>query len=254
MSYSLMIIFLLFFMSLSACSLQTQTAEPENKLHNNEENYIIPGISHGLIQSPINILSNEKHETKKHQITLHFQDEIKAVENLGHTVQLDFSKGSSISSDGMSYEFKQMHFHTPSEHLIDGMTFPMEMHIVNYVPPATENDTPHYLVIAVLFKMGNENKFISEFLTLIPKQSNNTLKLEKGRVKLHDLFIDDLSNELKSYYHYRGSLTTPPYTETVNWFVLKHIIEASPEQIRAINDIEGDNTRHIQAIYGRQID
>ncbi len=254
MPSSLMLSFLFFLLSLSACSLKTQTTEPEKISHINKENYMIPGINHGLIQSPINILSNEKHETKNHQITLHFQDEIKAVENLGHTVQLDFSKGSSISSDGINYEFKQMHFHTPSEHLIDGMTFPMEMHIVNYAPPATKNGIPHYLVIAVLFKMGNENEFISEFLTLIPKQSNNTVKLEKGRVKLHDLFHDDLSNEMKNYYHYRGSLTTPPYTETVNWFVLKHIIEASPEQIRAINDIEGDNARHIQTIYGRHID
>lgn len=56
-----------------------------------------------------------------------------------------------------------MHFHTPSEHLIDGMTFPMELHIVNQVPPVNQGDTPHYLVIAALFKMGKENKFISEF-------------------------------------------------------------------------------------------
>lgn len=254
MPNSLKIGLLLFFMGLSACSLQTKKAESESRSHGSEGAYMIPGISHGLIQSPINILSKEKHETQKHQITLHFQDEIKAVENLGHTVQLDFSRGSSISSDGVDYEFKQMHFHTPSEHLIDGMTFPMELHIVNYAPPVNENDKPHYLVISVLFKMGNENKFIDEFLSLIPKHANDTLRLEKGRVKLHDLFDDDLGNELKRYYHYRGSLTTPPYTETVNWFVLKHIIEASPEQIRVINDIEGDNARHIQTMYGRQID
>ncbi|MDP2392226.1 MAG: carbonic anhydrase family protein [Methylococcaceae bacterium] len=38
--------------------------------------------------------------------------------------------------------------------------------------------------------------------------------------------------------------TTQPYSENVNWIVLKTIFEASPEQIKAINKIEGNNARH----------
>lgn len=53
-----------------------------------------------MIQSPINILSAETEVTKGHEITMHFQDKINAVENLGHTVQLDFAQGSTVSSDG----------------------------------------------------------------------------------------------------------------------------------------------------------
>ncbi len=254
MSHSSITALLLLTAGLTACGAKNMTSQPEGELHGSKKTYIIAETNHGIIQSPINILSFEKDGTDRHQVTLNFQDDIKAVENLGHTVQLDFEKGSSIVSDGMRYEFKQMHFHTPSEHLVDGMTFPMEMHIVNYNAPTDENDKPHYLVIAVLFKMGKENKFINEFLNLIPEHENDIVKLEKGNVKLHDLFDDDLSNELKNYYHYLGSLTTPPYTETVNWFVLKHVIEASPSQIQAINKVEGDNSRHIQARYGRHID
>jgi len=74
-------------------------------------------------------LSNKEHE--QHQFVVHFQDEITAVENLGHTIQLDFKQGSTINVGGITYNFKQMHFHTPSEHLIDGITFPMELHIVS---------------------------------------------------------------------------------------------------------------------------
>lgn len=244
----------LFLMNLTACSFLQPKTNLENNPQTAAENYTKPGLEHGLIQSPINILSSENNEPNKHLITLKFQDKINAVENLGHTVQLDFEHGSTISSDGMSYEFKQMHFHTPSEHLIDGMTFPMEMHIVNYIAPETKNDTPHYLVIGVLFKMGKENKFINEFLNNVPKHEHNTKTLQPGTVRLHDLFNDDLGNELRNFYHYKGSLTTPPYTESVNWFVLKHIIEASPEQIRLINKIEGDNARHIQGLYGRVVD
>jgi len=233
-------------LSLTACSIQP-TVEAS-------KTYTMPSLDHGLIQSPINILSSQQHASQSHKITVNFQDEISAVENLGHTVQLDFAEGSSIISDGMRYEFKQMHFHTPSEHLIDGMTFPMEMHIVNYHQPENASDTPHYLVIAVLFKMGKENAFITEFLDKIPKHEHEITKVEQGQVRLYDLFNDNLGNELQHFYHYLGSLTTAPYTESVNWFVLKHVIEASPKQIGLINYIEGNNARHIQARYGRKID
>jgi len=56
------------------------------------------------------------------------------------------------------------------------------------------------------------------------------------------------------FYHYRGSLTTPPHSETVEWLIAKEIQQASPEQVRRINQIEGDNARHVQALYGRAVD
>jgi len=55
-------------------------------------------------------------------------------------------------------------------------------------------------------------------------------------------------------YHYKGSLTTPPYTETLDWLVVKTIQQASPEQIRRINLIEGDNARRVQALYERKVE
>lgn len=57
-----------------------------------------------------------------------------------------------------------------------------------------------------------------------------------------------------TYYHDRGSLTTPPYTETLDWLVVKTIQQASPEQIRRINLIEGDNARRVQALYERKVE
>ena len=251
MSNTTLIMFFLAIM-VTACTCQKVPVELGDEPHTNQKSYFIPGLDHGLIQSPINILSAQTDVAKAHEITLHFQDKINAVENLGHTVQLDFAQGSTVSSDGMEYELKQMHFHTPSEHLIDGMTFPMELHIVNQVPPVNQDDTPHYLVIAALFKMGKENKFISEFLNKIPEQENSKTELQIDEVRLSDIVSDFLSMK-QSFYYYQGSLTTAPYTESVSWFVLKRIIEASPEQIRAINKIEGDNARHIQNKFGRTI-
>jgi carbonic anhydrase len=168
-------------------------------------------------------------------------------------VQLDFAEGSTITQDDTIFAFKQCHFHTPSEHLIDGMTYPMEMHIVNIMPNEDKNATPQYLVIGVLFKEGKENKFIADFLNSIPKDEKGTTDLKAGKVTLHDLFGNIPKNLKGAFYNYRGSLTTPPYTETVRWYITKHVFEASAAQIEAINKVEGNNARHVQALYGRTI-
>jgi len=216
-------------------------------LDEKEDNYLLPGLDHGLLQSPINILSEEA-TTGGHAITLNFTGEVDRVQNLGHTVQLDLDPGNTISMNGKTFEFKQMHFHTPSEHLIDGITYPMEMHVVTTLKDQPKSEITEYLVLAFLVRMGKENKFISNFIDQIPKEEGGN-----NEIDLNALTDSDSSNaakllkELNAYYHYKGSLTTPPYTESVNWYVMKKISEASPEQILRINNIEGDNARHIQA-------
>jgi carbonic anhydrase len=202
--------------------------------------YNLPNRDPGVYQSPINILTFETKKSNNYPFTFDLQEQITEVENLIHTVQLDFKPGSTIKIGKDIYHFKQMHFHTPSEHLIDGVTFPMELHIVAI---SAQYTVPHYLVIAMLFKMGKESAFINEFLDAIPYTEGKILLNGKKSIKLNELLI---SSDLKHHYHYKGSLTTPPYTETVNWVVLKKIFEASPEQIKTINAIEGDNARHIE--------
>ena len=214
-----------------------------------QELYALPGLDHGLVQSPVNILTSQA-EGGRHQvaINLHHADP-KYLENKGHTIELDFPQGSSIAFDGREYQLKQLHFHTPSEHQIDGVTYPMEMHVVNMIEPKTPDDPPLYLVMSFLFRMGEESPFIKSFLDQVPDEEGGE-ELEPGTVDL-TAGDDDLDYE---YYHYRGSLTTPPYTETVDWLIVKEIEQASPEQIRRINLIEGDNARRVQAMYGRKVE
>lgn len=233
-------------------ALNTVSATAPDAETKKQQGYILPGLDHGFEQSPINITSTAN-EQGHHSITLYFKDEVNKIENLGHTVQLDFAEGSTITQDDTTFAFKQCHFHTPSEHLIDGMTYPMEMHIVNIMPNEDKNATPQYLVIGVLFKEGKENRFIADFLNAIPKEEHETTTVKAGQVKLADLFGNIPKEVNGHYYHYRGSLTTPPYTESVRWYLTKHIFEASAEQIEAINKVEGNNARHVQALYGRTI-
>jgi carbonic anhydrase len=226
-------------------------AEAPDAMTKTEQGYALPRYDGGKGQSPINILSDSTVKDSGKMIDIKFNAGITAVENLGHTIQVDFNDGSTTLADGKTYQTKQFHFHTPSEHMIDGITYPMEMHIVNVLKDSNAKGNPQYLVIGLLFKMGHENKFIKEFLNAIPPdEKKDSLP---GTVVFEDLFIPIPKNESRAYYFYKGSLTTPPFSETVSWMIRKYILEASPEQIYTIEKMEGNNARHIQALYTRKV-
>lgn len=238
---------------LVALIMSCTSTKKENLHEVEDELYSLPGIDHGLIQSPVNILTSTLQDAAEHEIevtTVH-KDKVTAVVNKGHTIELEFEPGTEALFDGQYYEFKQAHFHTPSEHQIDGMTFPMELHFV-CAHKELDQEKPEYLVVAAFFKMGKENKFIDGFIDKIPAHENDTVSLADNPVYLEDL-IGEINPDRK-YYYYKGSLTTPPYTETVNWLILRDIINASPEQIKIINDLEGNNARHVQGMFGREIE
>ena len=125
----------------------------------------------------------------------------------------------------------------------------MELHLVHSnVDDSTK--TNHYFVVSVLFKMGKRNRFLNYLIHDIPKEVGGIIEHEDVYFNISDL----IANDLRDYYHYTGSLTTPPYTETVHWAVLEHVLEASPQQIAYMNMLEGNNARHIQSINGRRIE
>lgn len=217
-----------------------------------EQGYALPRYNDKLLQSPVNILTDSVVPDNDKAIYVKFDGSVTAIENLGHTVQLDFKEGSTALADGKTYSTKQFHFHTPSEHLIDGMTFPMEIHIFSVLKDSANPNNPQYLVVGYLFKMGRENKFIKEFLNVIPRKEGKDT-LAPGAVRFQDLFATIPKNAPVGYYAYNGSATTPPFPETVKWIVMKSILEASPEQIMAIEKMEGDNARHVQALYARKV-
>ena len=214
------------------------------------QGYALPRFNEHTAQSPINILSGSAITDSNRAMDIKLNNTLSEVENLGHTIQVDFKDGTKTLMGGKTYISKQFHFHTPSEHLIDGITFPMEMHIVNVLQD-TATASPKYLVIAVLFKMGRENQFLNEFLNKIPHEEGKD-SLNTNAVKFEDLF-SKVPRDQQGYFSYKGSLTTPPYSETVDWVIKKYVLEASPDQIYAIEKLEGDNARHVQASYARKI-
>jgi len=204
--------------------------------------YIFAETSEGQSQSPINIVSSRA-VTGKHKIKFHYQTSKEHVDNLGHTVKVTYDSGSSLEYDGTTYDLVQFHFHTPSEHLLDGVTYPMEMHLVH----AEHGHPEKLLVLGVLFKEGDQSALL-DVIADVPAHAGEHLDKDEKV---------DVSSVLKKgegYFHYQGSLTTPPYSETVTWLVLDQPHQASAEQIEAMNRIEGNNARHIQAPHARLVD
>jgi carbonic anhydrase len=214
--------------------------------------YALPDFDDGKIQSPINVLNCDTVNLCRHNVTLHYRQSIEKIVNRGHTIQIEYQAGSTVEYDGHAYELKQFHFHTPAEHLVDGITYPMEIHMVHQRKEKDSTALTDYLVIGVWFKeTRTDNPFISEFLDAIPEQEGSVNEVKGDSVDVNDLFRQTTALE---YYHYNGSLTTPPYSESVTWLIVKHVFEASSRQIERLNRLEGNNARHVHAKSKRVVD
>ena len=200
--------------------------------------------SNGVRQSPINIVTGEA-APGQHALALHYQRSREHVTNTGHTVKVNYDPGSSLELDGKTYDLQQFHFHTPSEHQLDGTTYPLELHLVH----ALRGEEGKYAVVGVLFKQGAADELLGKLVAAAPSEAGAT-KDDEGV----ELDVTSLFSPSDGYFHYEGSLTTPPYAETVTWIVSKQVHEASGAQISAITQLEGDNARHIQALGSRHVD
>jgi len=238
-----------------ATSAAAPAAEVHAAPHGSAEalRYSSPEADARGAQSPINIVTSRA-GGGSHGLQFHYLLAKEHLVNLGHTVRVNYEAGNSLEFDGKNYELTQFHLHTPSEHLLDGVTYPMELHLVH-----TEREHPeHFLVVGVLFREGKANPLVERVLTDVPSTVSEgnaePASAEAGAVHETELDAASLIGASTAYFHYEGSLTTAPYTEAVTWVVLEEPREASPEQIEAMNRIEGNNARHIQDQHARLVD
>lgn len=193
----------------------------------------------GMNQSPVNItgtLSNPALSALKFNYT-HTPVEI---ENNGHTIEFVCEPGSKLSIGATTYDLLQFHYHASSEHQLNGSTFPLEVHFVH---KASDSD---FAVVGVFFEEGTENVLFTEYLSHFPKTKGTYTATS-------EIELAKLLPANKSYYHYNGSLTTPPCSEVVKWYVLKQKIKASAAQLAQFQAILKNNFRNIQNLDGRKI-
>jgi carbonic anhydrase len=163
-------------------------------------------------------------------------------ENAPYRAHVTYSAGSSINHLDSAYELKQFHFHSPSEHTLNGEHMPAEIHFVH------GDENGHLAVVAVFARIGPANPEIAKLWQSLPDEEGESNSLGQ------QIRASELLPTSKSYYFYQGSLTTPPCTEGVRWLVMQEPITMSAEQIDALQKAIGfDNCRPTQALNGRVV-
>jgi carbonic anhydrase len=197
----------------------------------------------GAAQSPINIESAKLVTTDLDSFHFYYKPMPIDVTDTGHSIQVNFEPGCMTKIDNMSYSLVQIHFHRPSEEKINGKSFPMVAHMVHKSPEGK------LAVIAVLLTIGKANPMVEAVLANLPKEAGGETKTQKTLVD-----PTELMPPVRNYYTFQGSLTTPPCTEGVTWFVLKSPATISAGQEQAFAKRYAHNARPIQPAHDRKVE
>ncbi len=194
----------------------------------------------GLNQSPINIEQTVKAALEP--LNFSYNTLIQAIENKGHTIQVDFAQGGELQLDGDSFVLKQFHLHSPSENLIKGKSYPLEIHFVH------ANAKGELAVVSMMFEQGQANPMLERMWKRLPKKQGEKVVLKTPQP------VSQMLPKNLDYYRFSGSLTTPPCSEGVRWLILKDIQQASAQQIAEFSNLMGHpNNRPVQPLNGRLI-
>jgi carbonic anhydrase len=191
----------------------------------------------GEHQSPVDIMPRR---SKAPDVIMVYHPTAGAVVDNGHTVEVDLDPGSFIVVDGTRFDLIQFHVHTPSEHTVAGDRFPLELHLVH------RSKAGALAVVAVLYTEGAPSPTLASVWKDLPRA--------KGSVKLKKPFDPSgLIPKDQAAYRYDGSLTTPPCTEGVIWYVLRRQATEDIARIDALKRRFGANARPVQELAGREL-
>jgi len=227
---------------------QEEAHKTTAKVHESHWDYSKNGPTHweefsktcgeGHAQSPINIMPG-KTVSMNHQYDLKLSEDVhttaRVIDN-GHSIKVTPKEGGEMVLHGETFKLLQFHFHGKSEHTVDGKRYDLVAHMVHQNPK-----TKQLAVVAIFFEEGKNNPVLDNILGNVGKDI---------RVDPQDL----LPKETAKYFHYVGSLTTPPCSENVQWYLLKEPVKASKDQIEAFRKYYVDNERPVQELFNRQVE
>ncbi len=197
----------------------------------------------GERQSPIDIKTSEALEAKVlDDVFVSYTSAPLNIINNGHTIQVNSDGKSTALLDGKEFSLVQFHFHEGSEHTIDGKQHTMEVHLVH------QSEVGELAVIGVFMNIGAPNAFLKTVFDNMPAK--------EGDKKVSDtitLNATELLPSNRDHYHYLGSLTTPPCTQIVEWYVMKEPITISKEQHEQFRKLYTDTFRPTQDIGTRKV-
>lgn len=186
-----------------------------------------------------------------------YRDTPLEVENNGHVVEVPYAPGSRLVIGADSYELLQFHFHAPSEHLVSGRSYDMEMHLVH------RNALGNLAVVGVLLEACapgdagcRPNREIEQIMLEAPI-TEGSAHVEGRSIDARRLLPAD-----GGYYLYAGSLTTPPCSEGVRWHLMTSPVQVSAATVQRLRVIVGRfpayggfaaNNRPVMPLNGRAV-
>jgi len=196
-----------------------------------------PLCGNGKSQSPIDIRA--PFQKAGFPLKFDYKPGALKVVNNGHTLQVAVEPGSKLTINDQLFELVQFHFHRPSEETVEGKPSAMVAHFVH------KNEAGQLAVVGVLLKEGREHPLIKSVWTNAPQQ--------EGEASPPGMSINPaaLLPTNRGYFAFEGSLTTPPCTEGVWFFILKNPVEISKEQVASFPFKM--NARPVQPLNGRKV-
>lgn len=195
----------------------------------------------GWYQSPIDV--TDVYPAGLPPIRFNYDPVSLSLENTGQTIKVNYSGDSHILIGEERFRLVELHFHSPSENTVYENSFDMAAHLVH------SNDAGELAVVVVMFSDGggDENAALKKIWNNLPAQAGERVE-KNDKVNATDLLPED-----HTYYHFMGSLTTPPCTEGVRWYVLEEAVSIGEAQLAAYRKLYHGNVRPAQRLNARSV-
>ncbi len=245
MGYARNLVAAAFTLSLAALADEPQKAEGEKHwsytsgITPAKWGEVSPTCATGKDQSPIALSSTHvKAQTPPTPLEFSWSKSTGELVDTGHSYQVNLPPGNSITYGGTKFELLQFHFHTPSEHTLNGKAAPMEVHFVH------KSAEGKLAVVGILLAHGTAPSPFAPVLTALPPS---------GEKKSVEVDLPAMLPKSHAHFLYDGSLTTPPCSEGVQWIVLRTEEPLSGAEIDAFRKKYAKNARPVQPLKGRTV-
>ena len=200
--------------------------------------------SSGKNQSPINIDPDQVLDGTDKGIKFNYgvitPD---AIKNTGNGIKVRVKAGTNIVIDKVTFELQGLSIHMPSENTVNSKHFPMEIQFFH------ENEKGEAAVVSLMYIPGKADRTLKKLIAQMPMNTGESNSLEANTLRNYEK-----KKKLANYYHFSGSITTPPCTEGVHWFIMKQPLTLSENQHQAFKEaIKQNNNRPVQALNARMI-
>ncbi|KAL5067816.1 hypothetical protein RYX36_018703, partial [Vicia faba] len=189
----------------------------------------------GRMQSPIDMSSNIVRVVPKlDELKKNYKPQNAIIRNRGHDIQLKWQgDAGSININATEFFLRQMHWHSPSEHTINGQRYDMELHMVH--ESLKINGKSKIAVVGLLYKIGGPDPLLTKLSNYI-----ETIEDTKAGRGVGVINPSEIKVGCEKYYRYMGSLTIPPCDEGVIWTINKEIKSVSKTQLELLEEVVPD--------------